>query len=119
MDKAYHDSKKYEILKKVNIYEHDLRSGRPFPEFDFPQQQGYDKAVNLTNWDLFLYTRSFYSMDTEFQLAMRHQDAELPHHHRVAVTQILPIFAEPQGAHHFRRLEVLGRSQVHFIPVGE
>lgn len=69
MDKAYHDSKKYEILKKVNIYEHDLRSGRPFPEFDFPQQQGYDKAVNLTNWDLFFYTRSFYSMDTEFQLA--------------------------------------------------
>ncbi|EDO17065.1 hypothetical protein Kpol_530p35 [Vanderwaltozyma polyspora DSM 70294] len=69
MDKDYHESKRYEILKKVNIYEHDLRSGRPFPEFDFPQDQDYDRLINLTNWDLFFYTRSFYSMDTEFQLA--------------------------------------------------
>ena len=68
-DKIYHETKKYDILKKVNTYEHDLRSGRPFPEFDFPQDQGFDRLVNLTNWDLYFYTRSFYSMDTEFQLA--------------------------------------------------
>lgn len=68
-DKEYHESKRYELLKKVNIYEHDLRSGRPFPEFDFPQEQDFDRMVNMTNWDLFFYTRSFYSMDTEFQLA--------------------------------------------------
>lgn len=68
-DTEYHSSKRYELLKKVNIYEHDLRSGRPFPEFDFPQEQDYDRMVNMTNWDLFFYTRSFYSMDTEFQLA--------------------------------------------------
>lgn len=68
-DTMYHATKKYEILKKVNIYEHDLRSGRPFPEFDFPQDQDYDRMVNMTNWDLFFYTRQFYSMDTEFQLA--------------------------------------------------
>lgn len=68
-DENYHKNKIYEILKKVNIYEHDLRSGRAFPEFDFPQDQDVDRAVNLQNWDLFFYTRNFYSMDTEFQLA--------------------------------------------------
>ncbi|CCK69479.1 uncharacterized protein KNAG_0C03750 [Huiozyma naganishii CBS 8797] len=68
-DTDYHKNKTYEKLKKVNIYEHDLRSGRSFPEFDFPAEQGRDRAVNLQNWDLFLYTRQFYSMDTEFHLA--------------------------------------------------
>lgn len=69
MDKNYHQNKIYEKLKKVNIYEHDLRSGRAFPEFDFPLEQGFDRAVSLQNWDLFFYTRQFYSMDTEFELA--------------------------------------------------
>ncbi|SSD61047.1 probable Protein MSS51, mitochondrial [Saccharomycodes ludwigii] len=68
-DKVYHSTKKYDYLRKVNIYEHDLRSGRPFPEFDFPLEQDFDRVVNMTNWDLFFYTRQFYSMDTEFQLA--------------------------------------------------
>lgn len=68
-DTAYHQSKKYDILKKVNIYEHDLRSGRDFPEFDFPAEQTRDAEFNLDSWDLFFYTREFYSMDTEFQLA--------------------------------------------------
>ncbi|CCF56382.1 hypothetical protein KAFR_0B00840 [Kazachstania africana CBS 2517] len=68
-DEAYHRNKIPDILKKVNIYEHDLRSGRSFPEFDFPSDQTFDRAVNLANWDLYFYTRSFYSMDTEFQLA--------------------------------------------------
>lgn len=68
-DENYHLNKIYEKLKKVNMYEHDLRSGRSFPEFDFPNEQGFDRAVNLQNWDLYFYTRGFYSMDTEFQLA--------------------------------------------------
>ena len=68
-DTNYHKNKIYEKLRKVNIYEHDLRSGRPFPEFDFPGEQARDSTVNMTNWDLFFYTRQFYSMDTEFQLA--------------------------------------------------
>ncbi|AET39746.1 Mss51p Ecym_4727 [Eremothecium cymbalariae DBVPG len=68
-DSEYHESKRYRLLKKVNIYEHDLRSGRPFLEFDFPEQQDYDRMVNMMNWDLYFYTRSFFSMDTEFQLA--------------------------------------------------
>ncbi|CAM9020746.1 hypothetical protein WICANDRAFT_63133 [Wickerhamomyces anomalus NRRL Y-366-8] len=68
-DEEYHKTKKYELLKKVNIYEHDLRSGRQFPEFDFPGVQENESQVNLSNWDLYFYTRSFYSMDTEFQLA--------------------------------------------------
>ncbi|KAK9470414.1 zinc-finger of mitochondrial splicing suppressor 51-domain-containing protein [Dipodascopsis tothii] len=56
-------------LKLSNVYEHDLRSGREFPEFDLPLTQDNDTAVNFSSWDNFLYTRNFYSMDTEFQLA--------------------------------------------------
>lgn len=37
-DKQYHESKVYEKLKKVNLYEHDLRSGRKFAEFAFPKK---------------------------------------------------------------------------------
>lgn len=69
-DKEYHSTKKYEILKKVNLYEHDLRSGRQFPEFNFPKEQIQEALINMTNWDLFFYTRGFFSMDTEFQLAV-------------------------------------------------
>lgn len=60
---------KWELLKKANIYEHDLRSGREFPEFDFPGVQMRDAMVNYMNWDTFFYTRDFYSMDSEFNLA--------------------------------------------------
>ncbi len=96
-DKEYHASKKYEILKKVNIYEHDLRSGRPFPEFDFPRDQGPDRTVNLTNWDLFLYTRSFYSMDTEFQLAAVTKMLSYPITIGSVLHQFSPYSLNPKG----------------------
>ncbi|ODQ63326.1 hypothetical protein NADFUDRAFT_48204 [Nadsonia fulvescens var. elongata DSM 6958] len=68
-DVDYHKNKVYEKLRMANTYEHDLRSGREFPEFDFAGTQDPDKTVNFMNWDTFFYTRMFYSMDTEFQLA--------------------------------------------------
>ncbi|KAF5116205.1 hypothetical protein DV454_001838 [Geotrichum candidum] len=68
-DTEYHSSGKAELLKKANIYEHDLRSGREFPEFDFPGVQMRDAMVNYLNWDTFFYTREFFSMDSEFNLA--------------------------------------------------
>ncbi|CCK68705.1 Mss51p KNAG_0B02630 [Huiozyma naganishii CBS 8797] len=96
-DTQYHATKRYETLKKVNIYEHDLRSGRPFPEFDFPQEQGYDKVVNMTNWDLFFYTRGFYSMDTEFQLAAVTKMLSYPVTIASLLAQFSPYSLNPKG----------------------
>ncbi|RLV90537.1 Protein MSS51 mitochondrial [Spathaspora sp. JA1] len=68
-DTEYHSKKKYELLKKVNLYEHDLRSGRQFEELAFPGEQVRDFLVNLSNWDTFFYTRDFPPMNDEFNLA--------------------------------------------------
>ncbi|AMD22045.1 HGL295Wp [Eremothecium sinecaudum] len=96
-DTEYHNSKLYELLRKVNIYEHDLRSGRPFPEFDFPQSQELDHLVNMTNWDLFFYTRGFYSMDTEFQLAAVTKMLSYPITIASVLHQYMPYSLNPKG----------------------
>lgn len=96
-DKQYHETKKWAILKKVNIYEHDLRSGRPFPEFDFPQELEFDRTVNMTNWDLFFYTRQFYSMDTEFQLAAVTKMLSYPITIASVLHQFSPYYLNPKG----------------------
>lgn len=96
-DKDYHDSKRWELLKKVNIYEHDLRSGRPFPEFDFPDEQPQDTLVNFKNWDTYLYTRQFYSMDTEFQQAVVTKMLTFPVTIASVLHQYSPHFVQPKG----------------------
>ncbi|KAI7872903.1 hypothetical protein BDF14DRAFT_1750040 [Spinellus fusiger] len=58
------------ILREQCEDDHDLRSGRVMKEFDFPSAQGFDEAVNMSNWDVFFYTRSFPSMDSD--RSMRH-----------------------------------------------
>ncbi|KAI8149352.1 zinc-finger of mitochondrial splicing suppressor 51-domain-containing protein [Fennellomyces sp. T-0311] len=58
------------ILREQNEDDHDLRSGRPMKEFEFPSSQGFDETVNMANWDVFFYTRSFPSMDSD--RSMRH-----------------------------------------------
>ncbi|KAF9583071.1 translational activator for mitochondrial COX1 [Lunasporangiospora selenospora] len=57
-------------LREVNEDEHDLRSGRHLKEFEFPGPQNRDEAINMSNWDTFLYTRGFNSMNSE--RSMRH-----------------------------------------------
>ncbi|KAG0140747.1 hypothetical protein CROQUDRAFT_99684 [Cronartium quercuum f. sp. fusiforme G11] len=52
-------------LRESNEDEHDLRSRRPMNEFDFPGCQPYEEAITLANWDLFLYTRGFRSIDDD------------------------------------------------------
>ncbi|CUM63506.1 uncharacterized protein PRCAT00001082001 [Priceomyces carsonii] len=68
-DEVYQSEKKYELLKKVNLYEHDLRSGRKFDEFVFPGPQEHDFTTSMSSWDTFFYTRDFNPMNTEFNLA--------------------------------------------------
>ncbi|QRV99997.1 Mss51-mRNA processing-like protein [Ceratobasidium sp. AG-Ba] len=52
-------------LREVNEDEHDIRSGRKLREFELPGQQSYEEAVSFANWDVFWYTRSFNSIDSE------------------------------------------------------
>lgn len=54
-----------ETLKEANEDEHDLRSGRFFPEFEYPGEQMEEQLVNFTNWDTFLYTRDFRAIDED------------------------------------------------------
>ncbi|ORX44619.1 hypothetical protein DM01DRAFT_1340376 [Hesseltinella vesiculosa] len=58
------------ILRQQNEDDHDLRSGRTMTEFEFPSSQSFDETVNMGNWDVYFYTRSFPSMDSD--RSMRH-----------------------------------------------
>ncbi|KAI8969092.1 zinc-finger of mitochondrial splicing suppressor 51-domain-containing protein [Mycotypha africana] len=70
MGLAEHKEHHCDILRQINEDDHDLRSGRPMREFEFPSTQGFDETVNMANWDMFFYTRSFPSMDSD--RSMRH-----------------------------------------------
>lgn len=53
-----------ETLREINEDDHDLRSGRFFPEFNYPGPQRAEEFVlNMSNWDTFLYTRDFAAID--------------------------------------------------------
>ena len=57
-----------DTLREINEDDHDLRSGRFFPEFDYPEMQMEEAMINMTNWDTFLYTRDFRAIDDERSL---------------------------------------------------
>ena len=46
-------------LREINEDDHDLRSGRFFPEFEYPGPQMEEALVNMTNWDTYLYSREY------------------------------------------------------------
>ena len=48
-----------DILREINEDDHDLRSGRFFPEFEYPGPQIEEALVNMTNWDTYMYSREF------------------------------------------------------------
>jgi hypothetical protein len=54
-----------DTLKQINEDDHDLRSGRFFPEFEYPGPQPEEFLVNMTNWDTYLYTRRFEAINDE------------------------------------------------------
>ncbi|KAL4784485.1 Oxysterol-binding protein-domain-containing protein [Aspergillus varians] len=54
-----------ETLKQINEDDHDLRSGRFFPEFVYPGPQDENFVINMTNWDTFLYTREFAAINDD------------------------------------------------------
>ena len=57
-----------DALREINEDDHDLRSGRFFPEFEYPGPQIEEAMVNMTNWDTFLYSREFEAINDERSL---------------------------------------------------
>lgn len=57
-----------DTLREINEDDHDLRSGRFFPEFDYPPDQIEEATVNMTNWDTLLFTRQFNAINDERSL---------------------------------------------------
>ncbi len=54
-----------DTLREINEDDHDLRSGRFFPEFEYPGPQMEEALVNMNSWDTFLYTREFRAIDED------------------------------------------------------
>ena len=54
-----------DVLRQVNEDDHDLRSGRFFPEFEYPGPQIDEAQVNMMNWDTLLYSRQFNAINEE------------------------------------------------------
>ncbi|OHW90369.1 mRNA processing protein [Colletotrichum incanum] len=54
-----------DTLKEINEDDHDLRSGRAFPEFVMADDQMPEAVVNMTNWDTFMYSREFEAINDE------------------------------------------------------
>ncbi|KAG9814375.1 hypothetical protein KCU63_g19840, partial [Aureobasidium melanogenum] len=57
-----------DTLREINEDDHDLVSGRFFPEFEYPGPQIDEAQVNLTNWDTMLYSREFNAINDERSL---------------------------------------------------
>jgi len=57
-----------DTLRQVNEDDHDLRSGRFFPEFEYPGPQMEEALVNMTNWDTYLYTREYNAINEDRSL---------------------------------------------------
>lgn len=96
-DEEYQSKKKYELLKKVNLYEHDIRSGRKFEELVFPADQPRDYMTNLSNWDTYFYTRDFAPMNTEFNLAAASKVLTYPITIAATLHKYSPYAMEPKG----------------------
>jgi splicing suppressor protein 51 len=54
-----------DTLRQINEDDHDLRSGRFFPEFEYAEPQMEEALVNMTNWDTLLYTRNFNAINAD------------------------------------------------------
>ena len=53
------------VLRQINEDDHDLVSGRRFPEFEYPSSQIEEAQVNMTNWDTLMFSREFNAINDE------------------------------------------------------
>lgn len=54
-----------DTLRQINEDDHDMRSGRLFPEFDYAGPQMEESLVNMVNWDTLMYTRDFAAINSD------------------------------------------------------
>lgn len=55
-----------DTLRQINEDDHDLLSGRLFPEFEYPGPQVAEEAqINMMNWDTLLYSRDFAAINDD------------------------------------------------------
>lgn len=54
-----------DVLRQINEDDHDLVSGRFFPEFEYPGPQFEEAQINMMNWDTLLYSREFNAVNDE------------------------------------------------------
>lgn len=54
-----------ETIRQINEDDHDLHSGRFFPEFSYPGVQDDNFVINMTNWDTYMYTREFDAINSD------------------------------------------------------
>ena len=54
-----------DTLRQTNEDDHDLHSGREFPEFEYPGPSIEEAVVNMTNWDTYLYTKEYEAINEE------------------------------------------------------
>lgn len=52
-----------DLLREINEDDHDLHSGRFFPEFEYPPAQLEEAQINMMNWDTLLYSRDFQAIN--------------------------------------------------------
>jgi mitochondrial splicing suppressor protein 51 len=87
-----------DLLRQINEDEHDIRSGRFFPEFEYPSYQ-IDESflINMTSWDTYLYTRDYRAINSD--RSMRNATRMLTY--PMTITSILdelsPYHARPGG----------------------
>ena len=67
-----------DTLRMANEDDHDLRSGRLFPEFEYPQEQIEEFAINLSNWDTFMYSREFKAINSDRSMRQVTQQLTYP-----------------------------------------
>ncbi|KAL8718343.1 MAG: hypothetical protein Q9225_004502 [Loekoesia sp. 1 TL-2023] len=65
MDDYESHSEICDTLRQANEDDHDLHSGRYFPEFEYPGPQYEEILVNMTNWDTYLYTRQYNAINED------------------------------------------------------
>ncbi|KAJ6104183.1 hypothetical protein N7523_010503 [Penicillium sp. IBT 18751x] len=54
-----------ETIRQINEDDHDLHSGRHFPEFSYPGVQDDNFVINMTNWDTYMYTREYDAINSD------------------------------------------------------
>jgi splicing suppressor protein 51 len=54
-----------DVMREINEDDHDLHSGRFFPEFEYPGPSIEEAVGNMMNWDTLLYSREFSAVNDQ------------------------------------------------------